>query len=394
VDIEQPKHEFPVRRVELEVASVGGVDVPRHGTGAMHWLDNDRLAVLGLVWEVPPRPFKVKDPDPRPRYDTYLYVWDVRTPQPRQVLKIPDSRAQLFGDGLTLRIFFRREGEKRSEILEGTIVDDRFEGKSMPFPGEAGEFVANRFTGVLSRTSDAPPAAPGGRVIRALRPEHGFLDLGGDDDAHWEAPEKDPVAWHPAGGGIPQKLPIWFRNPKQYPLTYSGYTGEYLFSDRTGRNDRRGYSTNWVRGDSQVIFLWKPGNDPTRIEVPDADYVPIRHALPSKKGLVIISELARLTKDLRGAGVHIFDGKGSRHLAAGSPNAYALSPDGCRLAVGLQTTEGRVLQPWRLHLIDLCSEGTWSVSFRPARTSPAPCEEGKASPPPPIDPVSRRASMR
>jgi hypothetical protein len=272
-------------------------------------------------------------------------------------LKVPGRSAGLYGDGPTLRIFFRREGEKRSEILEGTIVDDRFEGKSMPFPGEADEFVTNRFTGALSRASDMPPAAPGRRVIRTLRPEHGFLDLGGDDDTHWAAPEKDPVLWHPAAGGAPQKLPIWFKDPESDVLTYSAHTGEYVISDLTGGNDRKGYSTNWVRGDPQVIYLWKPGNDPTRMEVTDADYVRIRHVLPSKKGLVIISEHARLTKDVRGAGVHIFDGKGSRHLAGGLPNAYALSPDGCRLAVGLQTTEGRVLQPWRLHLIDLCPGG-------------------------------------
>jgi hypothetical protein len=277
-------------------------------------------------------------------------------------LKVPGRSAGLYGDGPTLRIFFRREGEKRSEILEGTIVDDHFEGKSMPFPGEAGEFVTNRFTGALSRASDVPPAVPGVTVIQPfrlqpLRPEHGFLDLGDDDDAHWAAPEKDLVIWHRVDGGVPQKLPIWFRNPKDYTLTYSAHTGEYLISDLTGRNDRRGYHTNWVRGDPQVIYLWKPGNDPTRMEVPDADYVPLRHALPSKKGLVIVSQHARITKDIRGAGVHIFDGKVSRHLVAGLPNTYALSPDGCRLAVGLQTTEGRVLQPWRLHLIDLCPGG-------------------------------------
>jgi hypothetical protein len=356
VEITQPKHEFPVRRVDLEVLS-GDIDIPRHGTGAMHWLDDDHLALLGLVWVVPPRPFKVNDPDPLPRYDVYLYVWDVRTPQPRQVTKLPAANAQLFGEGRQLRIYFRREGEKRSEVLEGTIVDGRLDAKLTPFPGDPDEFVVNRFTGKLFRASDTPPAAPGRRVIRALRPEHGFLDLGGDDDAHWAAPEKDLVTWHPADGGSPQKLPIWFKDPDRETLSFSPDTGEYVISDLTGGKDRRGYSTSWVRGDSQVVYVWKPGGTPVRIELPDADYVPARHVLPSKKGLVIVSQFARLTRDVRGTGVHLFDGKVSRHLVAGSPNAYALSPDGCRLAVGLQTTEGRGLQPWRLHLVDLCPKG-------------------------------------
>jgi hypothetical protein len=354
VEIKQPKHEFPVRRVALEV---GGGDLYRSGTATMHWLDNDRLAVLGLVWVVPPRPFKVNDPDPLPRYDTYLYIWDIRKPHPHQIMKVPGPTPDLFGDGSALRIFFRREGEKRSEILEGTIVEDRFEGKSMTFPGEPGDFVANRFTGALSRAAEKPTAMPGPRVIQPLRPEHGFLDLGGDDDARWTAPEKDPVRWYPAEGGSLRELHFWVRNPRAAEIAFSRYSGEYMVAELAPSSEKPGRVSSWPKGEPQKLHLWKPHANARLLTVPYGNYTPIWHALPSRAGLIIVSTYAQIDKTASGAGVYLFNGNVSRHLAAGTPNAYALSPDGCRLAVGLQTTEGRVLQPWRLHLIDLCLGG-------------------------------------
>lgn len=225
----------------------------------------------------------------------------------------------------------------------------------MPFPGEPGEFLANPFTGALSRASERPSPMPGRRVIRPLRPEHGFLDLGGSDDARWVAPEKDPVRWYPDAGKSRQDLSFSVKNPRAVSIAFSRYSGEYVVAELAPSTEKPGRVSSWPRGEPQQIHLWKPGGDARVLTVPYGNYSPIWHAVTSRAGLVIVSTFAQIDKTIAGAGVTLFSGKASLHLASGTPNAYALSPDGCRLAVGLQTTEGRGLQPWRLHLIDLCA---------------------------------------
>lgn len=354
LEVRQPTHQFPVRRLDLAVRSQG-LDLE---TGSMYWIDNDRLVVLARAGLGEPLPLGATKAEPAAKLETFLYVWDIRKADPELVMRLPGAGVSVRVDGTTLRVMYRRADEPYAEILEGPVVGERFESKVLaPFSRERdGQLAVNPFTGVVYPLSTRP-GQPGPRRVVPLRPEHGFLDLGGvDDPTHWANPENDPVKWYPPDGSGAKVLPIWFRNPDRFELLYSTYTGEYVISDWTSRAETIGHVLPWIKGDPQRIHFWKPGEPTRSIELPDADYVPVRHALPTAKGLVIVSQFAKITRNLRGAGVYLFDGNGSRQLAAGSPNAYAVSPDGCKVAVGLRT-EDPGAKPHHLYLIDLCAQG-------------------------------------
>jgi len=182
----------------------------------------------------------------------------------------------------------------------------------------------------------APPASLQGKPTKRLRPEHGFVELERDTGSKLEPIY--PVRLYAAGrAGAPVAIDALRGEDINLRWPWLPFRNAYWVNQRIRYYPIRPpgtYRSWWLHPDGRVTvaaeFDVAQTFDGLRSWTP---------AIPVRDGFLATQERGRSTPglgDLGNSGLYRFDPQGQHEkLAAGTVGPWAVSPNGCRLAVGM-----------------------------------------------------------
>lgn len=311
---------------DYRVTELSGSVSPRApgGLPSIHWMDNERVIFMG----VDPQITELREGDglrvPKPA----LYIWNHRTNALTRYADLSDASSFCYADGY-IRYNFRRDG--KSVLRKGFIGKEEelvFEG---PFPSEP-NIAVNALTCKEYDRRELPSFGVG--TAYPLKEGHGYLGAKGKDAAG------NPVLMYFASGrhmGIP--IPV----RKSWSPTYSEYFKSYVFQSM----------------DSQTkLWTLKLDGSVQEVDVPSGLWTSgtVKYGL-TREGVFMMShsaatETRRVFRDENRGGFLVNGGKVER-IATGYISGFAVSPDGCKVAMGIGLVEGRAV----VQVIDVCKQG-------------------------------------
>lgn len=225
----------------------------------------------------------------------------------------------------------------------------------MVFKAGAARPEVNLFTCREFRTEDLRPTRENHLI--PLRDGHGFLDLGPAQKGKivQERLEEEPIHLYPEGGKPPVALPMDKREASLPLMSYSTFNDAYLLYSPIPKTGRVGFIVNWPVGKPQPLYVMRPGGQTTVIEVPyhksrsggSIDYRLVR------PGVFMVSHY--VSRGVEGG--YLIQGKAFTRIVHGYIVAVGVSPDGCKVAVGIQPTdehERKRSTAARLKMVNLC----------------------------------------
>lgn len=214
------------------------------------------------------------------------------------------------------------------------------------------------FTYSCRPISSLPPLPPAlkGKLLKRLRPEHGFAEL---QTIVGDGPAKlFPVAIHGSSfSGEPVGLRELHGEDLSPSWPYFQFKGAYWLTrwPRVQPASPPGVFKSWwlkPNGDVAVAikFDLRSTFDGTHSWLPK---IPIRDGFLTTHGRSLRSPLRG---NIGQAGLYVFDvGGKQKMLAPGNAGAWAVSPSGCRLAIGLdQRVDDMGVPKFQLRVIDVC----------------------------------------
>ncbi|MBW7900201.1 MAG: hypothetical protein H3C26_01905 [Rhodocyclaceae bacterium] len=188
---------------------------------------------------------------------------------------------------------------------------------------------------------------------------HGFLGWQGGGETPWPAGSEAPVRYYKDATTPPIMLPLKrkdIRTPDApSPAIYAEWANVYVLQGEA----------EWGRPPTWANFLPKDQPYPVYLIKPGSGEVTTLHAwyqkgvgnwqyFYTKAGLLVFSSAVR-GYGLDDAGIYRVVDRGYEKIIKGIPKTGALSPDGCRFAVGIQYIKQKgVRGPIQLKVIDLC----------------------------------------
>ncbi|MBW7900202.1 MAG: hypothetical protein H3C26_01910 [Rhodocyclaceae bacterium] len=188
---------------------------------------------------------------------------------------------------------------------------------------------------------------------------HGFLGWEGGGDTPWPVGGEASVRYYKDAATPPIMLPLKrkdIRAPSSaFPPVYAEWANVYVLQGEA----------EWGRPPTWANFLPKDQPYPVYLIKPGSGEVTTLHAwyqkgvgnwqyFYTKAGLLVFSSAVR-GYGLDDAGIYRVVDRGYEKIIKGIPKTGALSPDGCRFAVGMQYIEQKgVRGPIQLKVIDLC----------------------------------------
>lgn len=315
----------------------------------IRWMDNQRvmfLAASGQTCDRKDKPDSYKQPLNR------IAIFDIQS-----------RRLSWYGEvGISGLCY--TEGSisyARRKVTDGLCPKDEWSylrgkfGEEKALPGVALDvFSCLPETQVRSNPAWLDAAKESGRIFKPLKPEHGWLEMDRG------LPPAYPIAIHPPGKKdqpIPidrQLLQPWLDQGYHVVfLRYEAFKDAYLLGldDTRGAGDDKTGKLWWLYSDGrleEILSYGRLGNWKS------ARYNTI---IPTKTDLLLIGtethphDKSGLYREVAGRNLGLVT-KG--HLAGGG---YALSPDGCKLAFGIDP-KGFPNTLYRLHVLDVCRPGT------------------------------------
>lgn len=199
------------------------------------------------------------------------------------------------------------------------------------------------------------PAALKGKFVKRLRPEHGFAEL---HTIVGEGPTKMfPVAIHGSRSEGPIGLPELKGEDLSPSWPYFKFRDAYWLTrwPRVQPAKPPGtFKSWWLKPSGEVVlaiqFDLKSTFDGVRSWVPT---IPFRNGFLTTHGRSLRSASKG---NLGKAGLYIFDVSGKQKLLMpGNVGAWAVSPSGCRLAIGVDERSDDMGAPqYTLRVIDVC----------------------------------------
>jgi hypothetical protein len=335
----EPAPPLPIKEAGYELIDNGN---------QVFWLDNDRVLFNGADYnELVPR-----SGDGRRVPKSALFIWDTRTDR---VTRYGDIDGRLcYADGYVNYLYKR--GEESNTFREGRLgaeVDRVIEKTRKNSDTELNELTCKEF----QRKDFRPNPQQAGRP---LREGHGFLHLGPWDKLKivQEYREEEPIHLHPEGGKPPIALPMDKREASHLLLSYSAFNDAYLMYSPIPKSGRVGLITNWPNGKPQPLYVMRPDGQTTVIDVP---YHVSRSGLGNDYWLVRPGVFMISDNRYRGVeGGYLVRGGQFVRLMRGSIRAVGVSPDGCKVAVGIQPTDEREQKrstAAQLKMVNVCEGG-------------------------------------
>jgi hypothetical protein len=308
---------------------------------SIYWIDNKRVLFFGLDGR------HVKRSDGSDWALSSLYLWDVESGAVESLGDIATSLCYANGYVRYPRWKLTNgEPGKDFEVLAGEFGKEALIDTSGSAPIDP-ETCKPRTTAPL-------PEWTQGKAVKRLRPEHGFLVLGPEkDDRNW------PVTYHPNGN--PQGIPMPFKRREAY-LAFINYvpfkgayflTGDYFIANPEHPLD--GYNRSpWPKGLPIPMWWLYPDGRVEEIRLPtDSRFATATTTFPAKAGVYYISP-----DYPHGDGLFkVIDQNKVERIIKGFIDAYAVSPDGCRIAMDHDPSYVGKRGLGTLKVIDICARG-------------------------------------
>jgi hypothetical protein len=173
--------------------------------------------------------------------------------------------------------------------------------------------------------------------------------------------EDEPIHLYPDGGKPSVALPMDKREASLPLMSYSKFNDAYLLYSPIPKSGRVGFIVNWPRGKSQPLYVMRPDGQTAVIEIPyhesrsggSIDYWLVRPGVFMKSHNLGIDGPGH-------AGGYLIQDKRFTRLLRGYIVAVGISPDGCKVAVGIQPTDERERKrstAAQLKMLNVCEGG-------------------------------------
>jgi hypothetical protein len=309
----------------------------------VYWLDDRRIMFLGY-------PTQRTAEDPAGRYDTAeraIYIWDTL---PDSVEKYADAFViDCYADG-----YIRWKTPLRKVRYPDSVKGETFEYRYGKLGAEKSLLVEWRPGAPKTPEPDRDTVIC--ETSNQLKPEHGQVDI---SPLTKHGARNDAVMYSPPDSGSSVRMP--FRHAQVLRVRYSTFAEAYLVYGNWVDAGGVGYSA-WPKGQSQTIWLLHPGGRTEEIVIPYGVWngQASNGYLHTRAGIVAWYHGLHRTDPLNpgSSGLYLLDAKGGRRIFAGFTEAWAVSPDGCRIGFVFDPRRGMPPQPPRgmpvLRTIDVC----------------------------------------
>jgi hypothetical protein len=328
------------------------VHTSRQPLRTIYWVDSNRVIFIGgtrAEWE---RYLK----EGFGGYAPYLYVWDTQANRVSVHSKLKEINTPCYSRGY---ISYRVSDDSDDQlILKSGLFGqetERLLDKKHFWP----EVLKSR--GMLYsklRCKEYPYAdilIGEKRGLFPLLEGHGFLDIYADPFI--QGRKTEPVRWFVDRNSTnPMELPIIKYQTAEYMVSYVDWMDSYLIATNNQTLHR---CTNQPAGGRKMCrsaYIMKPGVATEMLNVPHDRNITdnLNPSFPMKVGMLILSGSISHTGPGK-AGVYIWTGRDKMHrVIAGSTDAAALSPDGCKLAVAIDPRDHGGPDRYYLKMIDFC----------------------------------------
>lgn len=330
------------------VSEAGYELIPLIVAPSLHWIDSNRLLFTGIKTSEMQAAIAAKQPDRVARLRK-LYVWDGIN---KSVRLYADAQSACVSNGvITYTVRVDKEAGKQF-VKEGPLGSEKEIGR--PLPSKEG--VRSNFTCKDHLRDELLPPAPRFRRVVVLRDGDGYLDLGpGGGNDYFEQRRVLPrnLTLYQGGTGKAIQLPMtWEEEISQFEVTYSAYRSAYVLLPRMPRGAQLGHIKPWPKDQPLVVYLlWADG----RTQAVTLPYRPAEYLgnpRPIRAGWIFGGG-----KSPKSVALYVFDGTAVAKVESGFVKEIAVSPDGCKAAVGIQNNPYEMGTPINLKVFDFCLRG-------------------------------------
>jgi hypothetical protein len=332
---------FPLSWAEYAVK-----DSRRHAASnsfaqTIYWVDSYRVLFFGFNGRYLDRA------DGQKQATQTLYLWNVANGALEERGDI--AAALCFANGYVRYPRWNlKEGppNEKVEILAGELGKERVIADVIQPPDELDRETCKR------KSVENLPDWTHGQAVLRLKPEHGFLVLG-----PLKQDGNTPVTYHPKGERNGIVMPFNRREAKLAFIEYVPFrnayliTGDYFVSDAL--HPQGGYNrTPWPKGVRIPLWWLHPDGQVSEIKLPTEARFGVR-IFAMRNGLFFISHASTVGMD----GLFAVSEAGVSRVLKGFIDAYAVSPDGCRLAMDHGGNFDEREERRTLKALDVCKGG-------------------------------------
>jgi hypothetical protein len=309
----------------------------------LYWLDNERVlysgggAVSGHL------------------ATNGLYTWDINAKRAKRHSDINGVPCYFKGYvrytyWRSDKTLIRREGALGNEEeipLLRRLADGKEERINPTVASKPNSIQLNPLT---CREYDLDAAAkPAGYAIEPLLDDHGYIAR-----RHRTEEKEAPILFYKKGVDAPMTLPVLAKEFWVSDLNYSEVADKYTIYGGVPKDGKAGSNDLWPPGRSHPLYLLSPDGHVETVEIPygpwnrfRAKYYPVKH------GVFMVSHEIKGPRDSGHAGGYLVKGDQVQKVITGEITSVGVSPNGCKVAVGLHIPE-KAPYPTRLHIIDFC----------------------------------------
>ena len=245
--------------------------------------------------------------------------------------------------------------------LEHLVEEHRPLPPPGPRPPSYNELSNCKFPDELTVPEWLEAAQKSGRIFRPLKPEHGRVEfVGGKESSH--GLPKYPIAIHrPEGQSSP--IPIdtrafqpWIDQGETIRLVrHEAFKNAYLLAIADGGAGQTNGGYWWLYPDGRVEQILLYTREKTTVQ--GGSYL---HGIPAKDAFLRIG-VDNYPVDKSGLYLRRADGSFKKLISGWAGDvSFSVSPDGCQVAIGIDTRWSRDKGPhqYRLHLINVCERNS------------------------------------
>jgi hypothetical protein len=322
---------------------------------SLYWVDDNRLLFAGIRRADMEKAIAAKEVGRVTRLKK-LYVWDDVT---KSVRLYANAQGACFTNGViryTLRV---DKTAGKAIVREGPFGSEKEIETSLPSAEELstqGQMARthSKFTCKTHMRSELAPPASRFRRIVVLRDEDGYLDFGpsGGKD-YFEQRRAFPrnLTLYQSETGKAVSLPMtWEEAIVSLQVAYSDYRRAYVLRPQMPRGSKLGTVTPWPKDQPLIVYLlWADGRTQT-FSIPQWPSEYLGHPQPIKAGWIFGGG-----KSPKTVALYVFDGMSVAKVESGFVREIAVSPDGCKVAVGINNKPYDMGTPISLKIFDICA---------------------------------------
>ena len=245
--------------------------------------------------------------------------------------------------------------------LENLVEEHRPLPPPSPRPPSYNELSNCKFPDELPAPEWLDAAQKSGRIFRPLKPEHGWMEFIGEGGGAHALPKYPITILRPEERGNPVPVDIkafqpWIDRGETIRLVrYEAFKKAYLMAIADGGAGQTNGGYWWLYPDGRVEQILLYTREKTTVQ--GGSYL---HGIPAKDAFLRIS-VDNYPVDKSGLYLRRADGSFKKLISGWAGDvSFSVSPDGCQVAIGIDTRWSRDKGPhqYRLHLINVCERNS------------------------------------